>query len=283
MIFNHKIERPHVIKRQMQLPLMLSIPLIQKRSRLLEEKQNSIKRIPSSDHERTPSDDKDNTTRRAHDTETIDSDFIMPYAEAVRDRIVFSFKLNQVTHKPKILAVTGMTSRAGTSTIAYGLAKSFAQIRGIKVLLVNLSGSKNPPVGLEFSRQAINLNDALRAASDPNFRRNAKPLYHACDRVASPSGDDDVLSSLQLRELLPALQSSNYDYIIFDMPKAVETSRSLSMASLMDMVLLVLDAQNTSRSGLQWTYDELSGGRSNVSCIFNKVKTHGPSWLVDDV
>jgi hypothetical protein len=47
----------------------------------------------------------------------------------------------------------------------------------------------------------------------------------------------------------------------------------------MDKVLLVLDAENTSREGLKWGYSELTKGRADVSCIFNKTRTHGPGWL----
>ena len=59
-----------------------------------------------------------------------------------------------------------------------------------------------------------------------------------------------------------------------------QTSRTLTMAGMMDKVLLVLDAQNTSRDGLLWGYSELMKGKADVSCIFNKTRSHVPDWLI---
>ncbi len=37
--------------------------------------------------------------------------FILPYSETIRDRIIFNFEVNNVTHKPKLVAVTGLVRR----------------------------------------------------------------------------------------------------------------------------------------------------------------------------
>jgi len=79
---------------------------------------------------------------------------------------------------------------------------------------------------------------------------------------------------------MPHLVASEYDYIIFDMPTLDPTSRTLTMAGMMDKVLLVLDADNTSRDALLWGYSELIKGKADVSCVFNKTRTHAPGWLV---
>jgi anion-transporting ArsA/GET3 family ATPase len=85
---------------------------------------------------------------------------------------------------------------------------------------------------------------------------------------------------MHLYELMPHLQASEFDYIVFDMPPIDQTSRTLTMAGLMDKVLLVLDAENTSRDALKWGYSELVKGRADVSCIFNKTRSHAPGWLL---
>jgi Mrp family chromosome partitioning ATPase len=83
-----------------------------------------------------------------------------------------------------------------------------------------------------------------------------------------------------LYELMPEMQASEYDYIIFDMPAIDQTSRTLNMAGMMDKVILVLDAENTSRDALKWGYSELVKGRADVSCIFNKAHVHVPGWVI---
>jgi Mrp family chromosome partitioning ATPase len=79
---------------------------------------------------------------------------------------------------------------------------------------------------------------------------------------------------------MPELQASEFDYIIFDMPAVDQTSRTLTMAGLMDKVILVLDAENTSRDALKWGYSELVKGRADVSCVFNKTRAHVPGWVI---
>ena len=67
------------------------------------------------------------------------------------------------------------------------------------------------------------------------------------------------------------------------MPVIDQTSRTLTMAGLMDKVLLVLDAENTSRDALSWGYSELMKGKADVSCIFNKTRSHAPSWVLGGI
>jgi Mrp family chromosome partitioning ATPase len=80
--------------------------------------------------------------------------------------------------------------------------------------------------------------------------------------------------------MMPLMHASEYDYIIFDMPAVSQTSPTITMAGLMDKVLLVLDAENTTRDGLKWGYSELTKGQADVSCIFNKTRARGPDWLL---
>jgi ABC-type multidrug transport system fused ATPase/permease subunit len=44
--------------------------------------------------------------------------FILPYTETIRDRVIFDFDANRITHKPKLIAVTSLCSGSGTSTLA---------------------------------------------------------------------------------------------------------------------------------------------------------------------
>jgi Mrp family chromosome partitioning ATPase len=208
--------------------------------------------------------------------------FILPYAETIRDRIIFNFEVNNLTHKPKLVAVTGLSEGAGASTVAAGLAKSFSEIPGMKVLLVDLSSfhpEENPLFG-EIPRHS--LNGALHLARNSQFRENPQNLYYASATARRDESGLTTFSPVHLYELMPHLQASEYDYIIFDMPPVDQTSRTLTMAGLMDKVLLVLDAENTSRDGLMWGYSELIKGRADVSCVFNKTRSHVPNWLNGD-
>jgi uncharacterized protein involved in exopolysaccharide biosynthesis/Mrp family chromosome partitioning ATPase len=280
LLFNRKIERPVEIQTRLQLPLLLSIPFVRRGERgglLLGGGKRDAPRIGDKGAEWVPVEGVEELSI-ANQVEKNDH-FILPYSETIRDRIIFNFEVNNVIHKPKLVAVTGMSEGAGTSTIAAGLAKSFAEIRGVKVLLVDLSSfhpQENPIFG-EIPRHS--LSNALRLAQSDDFRDRPQNLYYANAPARRDESGLTQFTPLHLHEMMPMLHASEYDYIIFDMPPVDQTSRTLTMAGLMDKVLLVLDAENTSREGLKWGYSELTKGRADVSCIFNKTRAHGPGWL----
>lgn len=281
LLFDRRIKRPTEIQARLQLPLLLSIPYIRRKDRggLMLGHESNIKCIGNNgagglslaQHKAAP----DPAARKPNH-------FILPYSETIRDRIIFNFEVNNVLHKPKLVAVTGLSQGAGSSTIAAGLAKSFSEIRGAKVLLVDLSSvhPEDNPIFGEVARHS--LTGALQLAKDSQFKHNDQNLYYASATARRDETGLTTFSPMQLFEMMPHLKESDYDYIIFDMPPIDQTSRTLTMAGLMDKVLLVLDAENTSRDGLKWGYSELVKGKADVSCVFNKTRTHAPGWLIGE-
>jgi uncharacterized protein involved in exopolysaccharide biosynthesis/Mrp family chromosome partitioning ATPase len=280
LVFDRKIKRPMEIQARLQLPLLLSIPFIKdghRRSLMLSDQLQRETLEGHSDLTTTACKQKTSTQEFPHF-----SHFILPYTETIRDRIIFNFEINNVQHKPKLVAVTGLSEGAGSSTIAAGLAKSFAEINDAKVLLIDLSSFQpqdNPMFG-KIPRHS--LQGALQMARHQKFRESSQNLYFAGATARRDKNGLNTFSPLHLYELLPHLQASEFDYVIFDMPPIDQTSRTLAMAGLMDKILLVLDAENTSRDTLKWGYSELIKGRADVSCIFNKTRSHAPSWLLGD-
>lgn len=279
LLFDRRIKRPIEIQTRLQLPLLLSIPYIRAKNRggLMLSHESGAPRIGGGGNPDLPAAIDPNVSvsavRKANH-------FILPYSEAIRDRIIFNFEINNLTHKPKLVAVTGLSEAAGASTIAAGLAKSFSEIAGAKVLLVDLSSyhSEDSPLLGEVPQHS--LNGALQLASDTKFKESAQRLYYASAMARRNNSGLTTFTPLHLYELMPELQASEFDYIIFDMPPIDQTSRTLTMAGLMDKVILVLDAENTSRDALKWGYSELVKGRADVSCVFNKTRSHAPGWVI---
>lgn len=279
LLLDRRVKRPIEIQARLQLPLLLSIPFIRRKERggLLLANQSNQPRIGMGGDSLIVADGKEELAIEKAPRKT--GHFILPYSETIRDRIIFNFEINNITHKPKLVAVAGLSEGAGASTIAAGLAKSFSEIPGIKVLLVDLSSfhpEDNPLFG-EIPRHS--LNGALHLARNTKFRENPQNLYYASANARRDDTGLTTFSPVHLYELMPHLQASEYDYIVFDMPTLDQTSRTLTMAGLMDKVLLVLDAENTSRDSLMWGYSELVKGRADVSCVFNKMKSPVPGWL----
>ncbi|WP_367871198.1 GumC family protein [Luteolibacter sp. Populi] len=279
LVIDRRIKRPNEIESRLQLPLMLSIPFVQPKNRgaLLisndrtadgEGERNALPAVRGADG------------FNAFPPKT--DHFIHPYSEAIRDRIVFNFQVNNMTHKPKLMAVTGLSAGAGASTIAAGLAKAFSEVNGAKVLLVDLT-SEFPDDNPMFGNKPLHsLVGALQAARNTRFKEGSQNLYlaSAASRKSEPGAA--AFGPMHLYELLPHFRASEFDYIIFDMPAMAQTSPTLAMAGLMDKVLLVVDGEDTNRETLKWGYSELVKGRADVSCIYNKARSHAPSWVLGE-
>ncbi len=281
LVIDRRIKRPAEIETRMQLPLLLSIPYVRPKNRgallISNEKAGDVAGEPGGSNLPAVRDSKG-----YHALPGKTDHFIHPYSEAIRDRIVFNFQINNMTHKPKMMAVTGLSAGAGTSTIAAGLAKAFSEINGAKVLLVDLNSAypdDNPMFG---NKPLHSLVGALQAAKNTRFKEGSQNLYLASAAARKTDSNSTAFGPMHLYELLPHFRASEFDYVIFDMPPMAQTSPTLAMAGLMDKVLLVVDGEDTSRDTLKWGYSELVKGRADVSCVFNKAKSHAPRWIGGD-
>jgi uncharacterized protein involved in exopolysaccharide biosynthesis/Mrp family chromosome partitioning ATPase len=199
--------------------------------------------------------------------------FIRPFCEAIRDRLVLYFELHGLNHKPKLVAVTGFSHGAGSSTISAGLASALSETGDGKVLLVDMNVGR--PEVHPFFRGApeCSLAEALVGSPAPA----GENLYLA---VATPRDAwQDQLIPKKFYNLMPHLKASEFDYIIFDMPPLSQTSITPPMAGLMDKVLTIVEAEKSDRDFLKRTYAELLACRANVAVIFNKARSYIPRWL----
>ncbi len=281
LVVDRRIKGPAEIETRLQVPLMLSIPYVRPKNR------GAL--LIANDRGDSTGDGRESSlpaVREANGYRALPGrtdHFIHPYSEAIRDRIVFNFQINNMTHKPKMMAVTGLSAGAGTSTIAAGLAKAFSEVNGAKVLLVDLNSGypdDNPMFG---TKPLHSLVGALQAARNTRFKEGSQNLYLASAAARTTDPNAVAFGPMHLYELLPHFRASEFDYIIFDMPPMGKTSPTLAMAGLMDKVLLVVDGEDTNRETLKWGYSELLKGRADVSCVFNKAKSHAPRWIAGEV
>ena len=83
----------------------------------------------------------------------------------------------------------------------------------------------------------------------------------------------------RIRHLIPKLQASDYDYIIFDMPPITQTSVTPRLAGFMDMVFVVVEDGKTSREWLKHASSLLQESKTNLGAVFNKRRRYVPNWL----
>ena len=277
MVIDRRVSRPVEIHSRLQLPLMLSIPFIRSKDGIAKLLGDHAASGGASDGEKM-------ILSTASNSQVVSADqtgehFIAPYVAAIHDRVIFNFQVNNITHKPKLVALTGLSQGAGTSTLAAGLAKAFAENRGQKVLLVDL----NAEPSVSQINPAESLYKALQMSRSEQFRQAPRNLYFADASTRRDSRNPYALAPTALQDLMPHLIASDFDYIVFDMPPIGPTSPTLTMAGFMDKVLLVLDGDNTTREHLSWGYTELEKAKADVSCIFNKARSHAPRWVQGEV
>src|SRR5207249_7960773 len=67
------------------------------------------------------------------------SSALRPFYETLRDRLISFFELKNLTHKPKLVAMTSCGEGAGVTTTAAGLAACLSETGDGNVLLVDMN------------------------------------------------------------------------------------------------------------------------------------------------
>jgi polysaccharide biosynthesis transport protein len=268
LVFNHSYKRRSEVELQLRSPVMLSIPYQGTNGRRL--------RLPWKNGQRAEKETPAKTKPNLAPWEV--EHFIRPYSEAIRDRLGLYFELHGVTHKPKLVGVTGFGEGSGTSTLAAGVAAALSETGDGKVLLVDVNAANGEVHPFFAGRPATTLTTAIEPQAA--ITSAADNLYLA---TVTQSGNKSThLGLKKFFALVPNLKASDFDYIIFDMPPINQTSPTIGLAALMDKVLVVVEAEKTHRDVVKRGYRELVGARADVAVVLNKTRSYGPNWLEGD-
>ena len=262
LVLSQTIKRPLELETQLRAPTLLNIPFIRANGRL---PTSGSKRLKDADG------NGDHPVVAPWEVEH----FIRPYSEAIRDRLGLYFKLNGMTHKPKLVGVTGFSEGAGTSTLAAGLAAALSEMGDGKVLLVDVNERSEDVHPFFKGKPAHSLTAALEPSA--TISSAADGLYLAT--ISRPNETPMPLALKKFFELMPNLKASDFDYIIFDMPALSQTSPTLGMAGFMDKTLVIVEAGRSNRDFVRRGYAELIAARANVSLVLNKTRSYVPKWL----
>ncbi len=267
LVFSHSYKRRSEIELQLHSPVMLSIPDQAANGRLRLRWKNKDTGKEMTD------------TSKANLAPWEVEHFIRPFSEAIRDRLGLYFELHGVTHKPKLVGVTGFSEGAGTSTLAAGVAAALSETGEGKVLLVDVNATNGQVHPFFAGRPAAALTTAIKP--EAAITSAADNLYLAT--ISQAGNKSTQLGLKKFFSLVPNLKASDFDYIIFDMPPLNQTSPTVGLAALMDKVLLVVEAEKTNRDVVKRGYRELVGARADVSIVLNKVRSYLPRRLEAEV
>src|SRR5262249_19224426 len=137
---DQSIKRPAEVETKLALPLFMSMPRLKRNGHgrlhgadqlLLSGRKNNEKEGPESEDAAGSADLTPTPSYRGHP--------LSRYYEALRDRLISFFESENLTHKPKLIAVTSCAEGSGVSTTSAGLASALSEVGDGNVLLVNMS------------------------------------------------------------------------------------------------------------------------------------------------
>ena len=255
LFIDQTVKRSKDVETKLNIPLSVSIPQLDGRRRDGKQskalvKNDGAKATPwSPDHA------------------------MYPYFEALRDRV--TMYCQRVPHKPKLVGLTSCSRSAGVSTLAMGLASALSQTGDGKVLLVDMNPEQGAAHAFFEGKPVTGLLDGLEAG----LRDSA--LVQDNLYVVNANTQDQKFSVLprKFANLVPKLKASDYDYIIFDMPTVTQTSITPRMAGLLDMVMMVIEAEKTNVDIVNKASGMLTQSKDNVTAVLNKYHTYVPEKL----
>lgn len=278
---DQSVKRPIDVETKAHLPLFLTIPYISMNGRrrlaqaergwplLLKGQEAASPAAPATVNGAPPEDE--------HHPEISlwnRNPALRHFFEALRDRLIVDFEVRNLTHKPKLLAVTSCGKESGVTTVAVGLAACLSETGDGNVLLVDMSHEKAAAQQFWKGKSVCGLNEALYNCDRAQVQDN---LYVVTEKT---NGDSRPRNLPQLfTQLVPKIKASNYDYIIFDMPPISQTSVTPRLAAFMDQVLLVIESEKTDRELVQRASAMLAESKAGVCAVLNKTRTYVPPSL----
>lgn len=272
LVLDQTIKRPSVLENQFNIPHFVTLP---RSRRLLSREPVPVggKRLHLTDANGETNGAAMRTGR--HDsTGPEETSELQPYFSGLRDRTIMF--LERMTHKPKLIAVTGCNKGAGTTTIATGLAQALSETAEGRVLVVDMNNGARQAGQYANGKAVCGITDALSAGTR-DAAMVQENLYVAS--AFTENGSEIPMLPKRFSSIVPQLKTSDFDYVIFDMPPVSSTSVTPRLAGLMDVVLLAVESEKTHSSALRRAINTLEQSRANVATVLNKHQNYCPKWL----
>lgn len=264
--FDRTVRHATDIERLIRYPLLLTIPLLKKKQ-LIGSTAVPALTAPA------PNGNTSTAIMPSSGNHGLDT-----FHETLRDRLIAYFESKNLTHKPKMVAVSSMGEGSGVTTTAAGLARTLSDTGEGNVLLVDMTGGQGSAQHFIKGKPACGLDEILDGRDNAHVVDN---LYV----VGATDNTDRLYRNLPQRftKLVPKLKASDFDYIIFDMPPVSQISITPRLAGFMDMVLLVVESEKTDRDLVQRGAALLGESRAHVAVVLNKMKSYVPRRLQQEM
>ena len=154
--------------------------------------------------------------------------------------------------------------------------------RGLRVLLVD-ANFRSPGLAdlLVGEEPRAGLAEALAGSADVEaiIAESRVPGLRVVTAGAVDSESPRLLQTSRLASLMSRLAESA-DVVILDAPPVMPYADALALASRVDRVVLVTQAEHTQRGHLERAKEELDkSGAAILGVVLNRTASHAPSWL----
>lgn len=272
MFMDQSIRRPAHVEQHLRLPLFATIPSLRLRSRENRELKESDESEPVA-HNMLPSVSNSASQRNEADAT------LKLHVDSLRDRLIMHFQHLGLTHKPKLVGVTGCGRGSGVTTVATELAASLSETGEGNVLYVDV----NPYTALSihpFQRgQKLPGIDEILTADMRASGRVQDNLYVAHLGDSPSTGKRAGVIPKEMAGLIPKIKASDYDYIVFDLPPITQTSVTSKVLGLLDMTFFLVESEKTHRDLAKRVIELANGARENMAVVLNKHRQYLPVEL----
>ena len=183
------------------------------------------------------------------------------------------------THGPKVLLITSSIPGEGKTTTAANMAISLAQ-DGDSVILVD-SDLRKPTIHKVFDVENEKGFTHLILGNSTLDEVLAQSPIENLQIIPSgvlPPDATHVLRSPRMTEVVDLLKK-NADFVVFDSPPLLSVTDPMLLASLVDSIIMVLDAHNTRRNIVKRGAEVISQVQGAVvGTLLNKTTNKGRSY-----
>lgn len=284
LILDRSVRRPIEIETKLKVPLFLAIPDVSRNGHSRLARTAERRRLSLNNAAETVEGDGSTAVSNpapgqnsALQVVSLERNLsLQPFYEALRDRLIVYFEVKNLTHKPKLVAVTSAGQGAGVSSIAAGLAASLSETGEGNVLLVDMNVEQGAAQQFYKGKAGCGLDTALKTETQGEalVQENLYVVNGNSNSIELPG-----ILPKRFSALVPKLKASNYDYIIFDMPAVSQTSLTSRLARFMDMVLLVVESEKTGLEVVQQANTWLAESGATVGAVLNKTRQYVPKRL----
>lgn len=176
---------------------------------------------------------------------------------------------------PRTVAFVSSQSGEGTTTVAHQFAASLARDEGQRTVILD-GNAREPSLRFEPEHRVVRL-------VGPGRARGGEALGVAMNLHGWPLPDDILQAGLlhpgAARAIVEGLAAS-YDWVVLDLPAALETPDAAAVAAIADGVVLVVQSGRTKRPVVSRSVDLLrKAGARVLGTVLNRRRLEIPEFI----